>query len=276
MNVIAVPVQHTSLIQRREKVVGRQYSVASREQGARGWRLETSSSLQAPSFKSLAPPVFTQPSALGPRALSSPILTPQSPTPSVFRQEGEYWTLVFDNQVCRLRDMRGLHYIAYLLQYPNDDIHVFRLVTGDEIAAEMSTSNTRLSGVEALSMRASDSGELLDAQARAAYKQRMADLQSDLDEAMSFHDQGRIDALREELEFLTHEISQAVGLGGRTRRIGSPTERARSTVTKAVKNALKKICEHHAALGLYLTRTIKTGTFCVYAPDPRASVPWQL
>jgi non-specific serine/threonine protein kinase len=92
---------------------------------------------------------------------------------------------------------------------------------------------------------------------------------------MSFHDQGRSDALREELEFLTDELAQAVGLGGRARRLGSPVERARTAVTRAIKNALKKICEHHTPLGQYLTHTIKTGTFCTYTPDPRSLVSWQ-
>jgi predicted ATPase len=189
--------------------------------------------------------------------------------------EGDYWTLMFDGKGCRVRDMRGLHYIAYLLQHPHDEIHAFRLVSGDEENADTYPSGARLPTAEALSLNTSDSGEMLDAQARATYKQRLADLQADLDEAMAFHDQGRIDLLREELEFLTHELAQAVGLGGRARRIGSPAERARSTVTKAIKNALKKISEHHASLGQHLTRTIRTGTFCVYAPDPRVGVSWE-
>jgi non-specific serine/threonine protein kinase len=116
---------------------------------------------------------------------------------------------------------------------------------------------------------------MFDAQARAAYKQRLEDLQAELEEALAFHDQGRIDKLREELDFLTNELAHAVGLGGRARRIGSPAERARTTVTKAIKNALKKISEYHVPLGQYLTRTIKTGTFCVYAPGPRSPVSWQ-
>jgi predicted ATPase/class 3 adenylate cyclase len=206
-------------------------------------------------------------------ALRTPHMS--SLAPNSFRHEGEYWTLVFDGVVCRLRDMRGLHYLAYLLQHPNDDIHAFRLATGDEASAETQHSSARPPTADALSLSTSDSGEMLDAQARATYKQRVEDLQAELEEAVTFHDQGRIDKLREELDFLTNELAHAVGLGGRARRVGSPVERARTTVTKAIKNALKKISEHHALLGQYLTRTIKTGTFCAYAPDPRSPVSWQ-
>jgi hypothetical protein len=44
-------------------------------------------------------------------------------------------------------------------------------------------------------------------------------------------------------------------------------------MTKAVKAALNRITDHHAALGRHLTTTIKTGTFCSYAPD-EPPPPW--
>jgi predicted ATPase len=218
-------------------------------------------------------------SDLGPRTLDSPSQTLDSgqvlTLDAVFRHHGDYWTLAYEGQECRVRDMRGLHYLAYLLRHPNDDIHTVRLIAGDAASGDPALSGSWTAEAGPLSASASDSGELLDAHARAAYKQRLADLQAELDEAQTFHDQGRVDALREEWEFLTNELTQALGLGGRARRIGSSTERARVAVTRAIKNALNKIQAHHAPLGHYLTRTIKTGTFCVYAPDPRAPMSWQ-
>ena len=35
-----------------------------------------------------------------------------------FRQEGEYWTVVFEGSVVRLRDAKGLRYLARLLAHP--------------------------------------------------------------------------------------------------------------------------------------------------------------
>jgi hypothetical protein len=43
-------------------------------------------------------------------------------TDAVFCKEGEYWTIVYAGTVSRLRDTRGLHCIAYLLQRPG--VHV--------------------------------------------------------------------------------------------------------------------------------------------------------
>ncbi|MGE0684783.1 MAG: transcriptional regulator, partial [Candidatus Binatia bacterium] len=112
-------------------------------------------------------------------------------------------------------------------------------------------------------------------QARAAYKQRLADLQSELEEAREFNDMARIETLEEEIEFLTRELSHAVGFGGRIRKAGSAAERARVNVTKAIKAALRQIGKVHPALGLHLRRTIHTGSYCSYAPDPSAPTSWQ-
>jgi len=38
---------------------------------------------------------------------------------------------------------------------------------------------------------------------------------------------------------------------------------------------VEELTEAHLSLGQYLTQTIKTGTFCVYVPDPHTSLTWQ-
>jgi hypothetical protein len=38
---------------------------------------------------------------------------------------------------------------------------------------------------------------------------------------------------------------------------------------------MARIEEHHPELGEYLDRTIRTGTYCAYLPDPRAPVAWR-
>jgi hypothetical protein len=58
-----------------------------------------------------------------------------------------------------------------------------------------------------------------------------------------------------------------VGLGGRARRAGAAAERARSAVQRRIKNAIVRIGEAAPALAPLLTRTIRTGNYCVYRPD---------
>jgi predicted ATPase len=213
-----------------------------------------------------------------PQPLPSPIPNPQPLTPSLFRREGEHWTLSFAGATCRLKDARGLHYIAYLLHQPHQEVHVITLITAcadlrEEPAETHSFQDPHLSSdhIEGFS----DAGEILDPQARAAYKQRLGELREELAEAQQFHDLGRSEQLAAELDFLTHELTSAVGLGGRARRMGSPAERARVNITRAIKLALRKITEHHPALGQHLATTIKTGAHCSYTPDVRMPITWQ-
>jgi hypothetical protein len=46
-------------------------------------------------------------------------------------------------------------------------------------------------------------------------------------------------------------------------------------VTRAVRQAITRIGEHHPQLDQHLSRTIRTGTYCAYLPDPRAPTGWQ-
>ena len=78
-----------------------------------------------------------------------------------------------------------------------------------------------------------------------------------------------------ERDFLLRELSRAVGLSGRDRRAASASERARAGVTRAVRQAITRIAEHHPQLGEHLNRTIRTGTYCAYMPDPRAPAGWR-
>ncbi len=82
--------------------------------------------------------------------------------------------------------------------------------------------------------------------------------------------------LREESDLLGEELRRGLGLGRRVRATGSPLERARVAVTRAIREVVRLIGEHDPALGAYLTRTIKTGTFCSYCPDPHEPVTWRL
>jgi hypothetical protein len=58
---------------------------------------------------------------------------PGSLGPSVethrFQREGDYWTIAFAGTVVRVRDMRGLQYLARLLDRPGVRIRVEHLVT---------------------------------------------------------------------------------------------------------------------------------------------------
>ena len=119
-----------------------------------------------------------------------------------------------------------------------------------------------------------DAGVRLDPQAKAEYRRRVEELRADIAEADSWNDPERAAQAREELEFLAQELSGAIGLGGRDRKAASASERARLSVTRAIRSAMNRLRDLDPALGAHLDATIRTGTYCVYTPDPRAPVRW--
>ena len=205
---------------------------------------------------------------------AKPDVTEHVPQPSVFRREGDYWCITFDGHTARLRDAKGLWYLACLLAAPERAIHVLDLVA---IEGGQPAGGPRGSGpADAEFAPSGDAGEMLDARAKAAYRRRLAEIDEDIEEARAAGDSEREAQADAEREFLTRELSRAVGLGGRDRRAGSAAERARVSVTRAVRAALARIREHHGSLGSHLDRTIRTGAYCVYLPDARVPVAWKL
>ena len=209
---------------------------------------------------------------------------PPQPPPTagdtVFRHEGDYWTLTYQGHVCRLKDLKGLHYLAVLLARPSEACPVGALVAAVDHpqgppaapglgADHPAAAHGRVGGL-------GDAGSVLDPQAKAAYKRQLDALQADLAEAQRCHDLARVTTAQAEIEFLTAELAAAVGLGGRDRRVASSTERARLMVTKAIRAALHKIRAHHPTLHHHLATSVTTGTFCTYTPDPSAPLSWQL
>ena len=190
---------------------------------------------------------------------------------NVFRREGDYWTVIFDRSTVRVRDLKGMHYLARLLTDPGREYHVLDLVAAETGGvAPADTSRADRLPRSALG----DAGEMLDARAKSAYRRRLAEIDDDIEQAHATGDGERAAQADAERDFLLRELSRAVGLSGRDRRAASASERARAGVTRAIRQAITRIAEHHPQLGEHLNRTIRTGTYCAYMPDPRAPAGW--
>ena len=50
---------------------------------------------------------------------------------NVFRLEGDYWTVVFDERTVRMRDLQGMRYLARLLADPGREFHVLDLAAAE-------------------------------------------------------------------------------------------------------------------------------------------------
>ena len=191
---------------------------------------------------------------------------------NVFRREGEYWSVAFEGHTVRLRDLKGLRYLARLLAAPGREFHVLDLVAVE--SGRSGAAGRRAERGLAFSS-GPDAGMLLDAQAKEAYRRRLAEIEEDLAEARATGDDERAAQADAERDFLVRELSRAVGLGGRDRRVGSASERARASVTRAVRQAMARIRAHLPPLGAHLDRAVRTGTYCAYLPDPRVPAGWE-
>jgi tetratricopeptide (TPR) repeat protein len=194
----------------------------------------------------------------------------------IFRKEGEFWTLCYEGRTNRLKDAKGMHYIAHLLAHPGIRIHVFELANAGERPSGVLGDfiERRLNGVEVVH-DLSDAGPALDARAGAEYRRRMKDLQFELSEAEAFNDRGRCEKISTEIEFIRTELSAAIGIGDRDRRSRSVAERQRQTVTKSIRATIESIRRNDPLLGRHLATSIKTGLSCVYFADPDRKIHWQ-
>jgi tetratricopeptide (TPR) repeat protein len=191
---------------------------------------------------------------------------------NVFRHEGDYWSVSFEGRTVRVRDLKGMRYLARLLADPGREYHVLDLVAA-ETGSGAQVDSSQAAGLPRSAL--SDAGEGLDAQAKDAYRRRLAEIDDDLEQAHAIGDAERAAQADAERDFLIQELARAFGLGGRDRRAASASERARAAVTRAVRQAMTRIAEHHPQLGQHLSRTIRTGTYCAYVPDPRAPADWR-
>jgi non-specific serine/threonine protein kinase len=167
-------------------------------------------------------------------------------------------------------------YIASLLARPREEVHALQLALASQLeVAGAAESGSTIEGLQAAG-GLGDSGSMLDPVAKQAYRKRASELRAEIAEAESWNDFERAERARHELEFLVRELGRAVGLGGRDRRAASSTERARLSVTRAIRSAMGRIAAQLPALGAHLDESIRTGTHCSYHPDSSADPGWVL
>ncbi len=188
----------------------------------------------------------------------------EADSPASFLREGEFWTISWHGRSLRLRDGRGLQYLGQLLASAGQELAAVQLVA---------SVGGLTPGAVPLEQH---HGPTLDVGGRAAVARRHAALTEALREAEAWNDLARITRLGDERAALARELAASVGLGGRDRRFADPGERARQSVTKAIKTAIRRIASENGELGRHLDSTVHTGFFCRYEPDPLHPPIWKV
>jgi hypothetical protein len=167
-------------------------------------------------------------------------------------QLGDMWLIRYADAEFHLKDLRGVRLLATLVAEPGREFHVLDLERGN--VAPAAPIDPR------------GAGEILDEEARRQYKSRVVELKEEIEEAEAWNDPERTERARRELAFIEQELTRALGLGGRQRSHGSAAERARINVQRRLRDAIRRIEEHHAGLAKHLDRAVRTGMYCAYEP----------
>jgi hypothetical protein len=144
----------------------------------------------------------------------------------------------------------GINVLATLLANPGVEIPVDRLVGAAEDHAN---------------------DPLLDPAARRALQQRVQELRADAVTAEAVGDTTRAERTHEELERIADELTHSLRPDGTSRTFAGSQERARTSVQKAIRRALRLVEDSAPAAADELRRDVRTGTYCVYEPGPGAS-----
>ncbi|WP_156727623.1 ATP-binding protein [Streptomyces apocyni] len=202
-------------------------------------------------------------SAPAPARTAAPAPAPgPSPSPAnEFRFDGAVWNLAFQGKRVHMPDAKGLRDLRLLLSRPGSGITAVQLLAPD-------------GGAEVIAAHSMSGDAVLDEEAKRQYKQRLDQLDEEIDRAAELGDEERAARYDTERAALLAELRSAAGLGGRTRRLGDEAERARKAVTGRIRDTLRKLDTLHPSLAAYLRDTVSTGLTCAYRPDQE--IDWRL
>jgi tetratricopeptide (TPR) repeat protein len=172
---------------------------------------------------------------------------------NMFRLDGDVWTLRFAGRTVHMPDAKGLRDLHVLLGRPGVDVPAVHLL--DPSGGEVVRASRQLGG-----------DAVLDEQAKAAYRDRLTDLDEEIDRALDRGDDDRAAELDRERDALIGELRRAVGLGGRPRRLGDEAERARKAVSERVRDVFRRLDRRHPELAGHLRSSVSTGARCRYQP----------
>lgn len=183
-------------------------------------------------------------------------------------REGSWWNIGCDTARVRLKDTKGLRYLAELVAHPGVERHALDLVDLVEgvAAGPVGVSRRNLG----------DAGPMADARARSEYRRRIEELREEIDDALAVEDDDRAARAQTDLDALLAELSRAFGLGGRERSASSAAEKARLNVTRALRSAIARVVEALPDAGATLDRRVRTGLYCAYVPHDEDEFRWSV
>jgi hypothetical protein len=164
-------------------------------------------------------------------------------------RSGDTWAWVWQGRTVHVRHAKGIADLAVLLARGGREVHVRELAG--------------TAGEGGLSEQ-----PVLDSTAVEQYRERLRDLEEDLDEADRHGDPARAATLAAERDALVEQLTQAFGLAGRARSVAAdPDERLRKAVSARVRASIDRVEALDPPLGRHLRSSVRTGFWCSYQPE---------
>ncbi|MGW3345451.1 hypothetical protein ACWDA3_19240 [Nonomuraea rubra] len=185
------------------------------------------------------------------------------------RRAGPRWRVELGARTAFVDHCVGMLHLAALLASPGREIPAADLAAGSPDSVPAPGPVRRV----------------LDGPAGMAYRNRLAQLDTEIAELEAAHQPGRAQERRAERDWLLAELASATGLGSATglasatglgpvTGLGGPPrtscgseERARTAVGKAIRRAVDRVAIADPVIGGELRATVRTGLRCSYDPD---------
>ena len=204
-----------------------------------------------------------------------------------FILSGENWTVSYEGKTINFRSSKGLQYIHYLLENPDNEITALNLVREMEKSSPTkdvvykNLNKNQLEGQlieEGLALTSPNAiGEIVDSDAIKNYRGHKEKLERELSDAEELSNDEEAAKIKEEIEQVAKQLTAGLNKRGQLRKIPHEAEKARKAVSKAINNSLCKIKDDtngHPAFWKHLNSSLTIGLICSYKPEK--PIPWNL
>jgi hypothetical protein len=233
----------------------------SAEQRAEAAALAFAASAAAPSARELA----ERPSA----QIQEPASPATQPGAVELTRHGVRWRVDLGPRSVLVDHSVGMLHLAVLTANPGVEVAAIDLAAG---VAALGKAAAGLRADPAAADRAAPSQPVLDRAAIQQYRQRLSQLDKEIDAFESGDTEGTageaeaVARARSERDWLLAELSANAGLGGRSRAFADGRERARLAVGRAIRRAFGHIDRADPVIGAHLRAAVHTGAHCWYRP----------
>ena len=172
---------------------------------------------------------------------------------NIFRVEGQMWTLCYNGETIHIKPLKGLLYISYLIESPNQEYHVNELVR----AADSQKNIVSF-----------DSNEISTKKTITNYRESLSKIRKEMNKLENnVEDNIILNELLIEKDEIEKQLLQAVGLGGKRKKFPNETNRNANSVSEAIRRSLKAINKSHHSLWKHLNNSLHTGAYLSYTPE---------